>query len=129
MAEPNTQAAGRRRRVLVIEDNVLAAETLREALQLANCDVEIVHTGSDAIAWAPTFVPDVVLCDIGLPDMDGYEVARRLRADERLRSAVLVALTGHARPEDEQRARDAGFDRHVAKPLSLKKLEQLMVTL
>jgi two-component system, chemotaxis family, CheB/CheR fusion protein len=119
-------AAGRGRRVLVIEDNRLAADTLCEALEMGNCTVDVAHTGSDGLAKAQSLPPDVVLCDVSLPDTDGYQLARKFRADERLRGAFLVAVTGHALSEDEQKARDAGFDRHVAKPLSLKKLEQLM---
>jgi CheY-like chemotaxis protein len=112
--------------VLIIEDDRLAAETLCEALDTGRYAVDVAHTGSDGLARARTFPPDVVLCDVSLPDIDGYRVAREFRADQRLRGAFLVALTGHARPEDEQKAHDAGFDMHVAKPISLKRLEQVM---
>ena len=70
--------------------------------------------------------PEVVICDIGLPGMDGYAVARAFRARDGLRYKYLVALSGYAQPEDLQRARDAGFDQHLAKPTSLDKLEQLL---
>jgi CheY-like chemotaxis protein len=113
-------------RVLVIEDNVLAAETMREALEIGGHTVDVAHTGSGGVAMALAVFPDVVFCDVSLPDIDGLEVARALRSDERLRAAFLVAVTGHALPSDEKKALDAGFDRYVAKPLSLKRLEQVM---
>jgi len=113
-------------RVLVIEDSRLAAEAMRDALELGSHTVDVARTGSEGIDKARSFLPDVVLCDVGLPDMDGYQVARTLRADRRLCSAFLVALTGHTLHKDEIAAAEAGFDRHVAKPLGLRKLEQLM---
>jgi PAS domain S-box-containing protein len=120
------RAATNRRRVFIIEDNIDAADSLREALEFGEHQVEVVYNGSDAIAMARKFRPDVVLCDIGLPGMDGYEVARAFRSDETLKSACLVALTGYALPEDLQRAAEAGFDRHVAKPPNLQVLEQIL---
>ncbi len=117
---------GRSRRVLVVEDNPDAAESLREVIELAGHAVEVAATGAEAIARARLFRPDVVLCDIGLPGMDGYEVAQAMRADPELRDAVLVALTGYAAPEDMARTRRAGFDMHVAKPPSLEKLEEAL---
>jgi CheY-like chemotaxis protein len=70
--------------------------------------------------------PDIILCDVGLPAMDGYAVAQAVRADERLRQAYLVALSGYALPEDLQRAADAGFDTHLAKPASVEKLQAVL---
>jgi len=115
-----------RRRVLVIEDNVDAAESLRDALVLAGHEVEVAYRGADGIARAREWGPQVVLCDIGLPDMEGHEVARAFRADSALRAVQLVALTGYALPEDRQRALDAGFDDHLAKPPSMGRLEELL---
>jgi two-component system CheB/CheR fusion protein len=114
------------RRVLIIEDNVDAADSLKEALELDRHEVVLAYDGPEGIAKAREFKPDVVLCDIGLPGMSGYEVAKALRADETLRSARLVALTGYAQPEDLQRATESGFDGHVGKPPSLDKLEEVM---
>jgi two-component system, chemotaxis family, CheB/CheR fusion protein len=114
------------RRVLVIEDNVDAAESLREVLELDDNTVEIAFSGSEGINKAPAFGPDVVLCDIGLPGMDGYEVARIMRKNPALRATRLVALTGHAAPEDIAKAHDAGFDAHIAKPPSPEKLEEVL---
>jgi PAS domain S-box-containing protein len=115
-----------RRRVLVVEDNADAAQSLREVLELGGHDVAVAHTGPEGVAQARSFRPDVVLCDIGLPGMDGYAVARAFRADEALREVHLVALSGYALPEDRQRAADAGFERHLPKPPSLEALEEVL---
>ncbi|WP_170229901.1 PAS domain S-box protein [Polyangium fumosum] len=114
------------RRVLVIEDNVDAAETLRDALGMGDHVVEVAFAGPEGIEKARRFEPDVVLCDIGLPGMDGYGVARTIRADPKLRSVYLVALSGYALQEDVERSRQAGFDRHMAKPPSLSALEKML---
>jgi two-component system CheB/CheR fusion protein len=115
--------------VLVIEDNVDAADSLRDALELGGHEVTVAYNGPDGIARAHDVKPEVVLCDIGLPGMDGYEVARTLRRDATLEGAHLVALTGYAQPEDLKRATDAGFQGHLAKPPSLDKLEDLLGSL
>jgi two-component system CheB/CheR fusion protein len=117
---------GAPRRVLIIEDNDDAAETLREALELLEHVVEVAYNGPDGIAKARAFHPDVVLCDIGLPEMDGYEVARRLRADPELGHVALVAVSGYAQPEDVAMALEAGFDTHLAKPPSIDTLERAL---
>lgn len=116
------------RRVLVIEDNLDAADTLRDALELSDHQVEVAHEGPEGIAKARQFKPDVVLCDIGLPGMDGYAVARELRADAAFKDVLLVALTGYTLSEDLRRASDAGFERHLAKPPSLDQLEELLAS-
>ena len=120
---------GRSRRVLIIEDNTDAAESLREVLEFSAHIVEIANNGHDGLAKARKFKPDIVLCDIGLPGMDGFAVARAFRADESLKKIALVALSGYALPEDQQHAAEAGFQRHLAKPPSLEKLEQLLAEL
>jgi two-component system CheB/CheR fusion protein len=114
--------------VLVVEDNLDAAETLREMLLLWDQDVEIAHDGHRGLERARAFRPDVVLCDIGLPGMDGYAVARALRADPALASAYLVAVTGYASPEDARRAAGAGFDLHLGKPVAIEVLEEVLAT-
>lgn len=114
-----------RRRVLVIEDNADAAQSLREALELGGHEVAVAADGPAGVARAQQLRPDVVLCDIGLPGMDGFEVARALRADPALARTVLVALSGYAQPSDRRRAAEAGFDRHLAKPSSLDQIEEL----
>jgi two-component system CheB/CheR fusion protein len=114
------------RRILVIEDNFDAAESLRDALDMSGHQVQIAHEGRRALDLARQFVPEVVLCDIGLPGMDGLAIARAFRADPALRSAHLVALSGHALPEDRRRSALAGFDRHLGKPVDLENLEQVL---
>jgi CheY-like chemotaxis protein len=116
----------RARRVLVIEDNIDSAETLREALQLGGHSVKVAVTGAEGLEQARAFKPEVVLCDIGLPGMDGYDVARAMRADPELRRMGLVALTGYAAPEDVSLARQAGFDAHLAKPPTIEMLDGVL---
>ena len=125
-AAPPAAPAHARRRVLVIEDNIDAAELLAAALRRRNHEVAVAHHSREGIKKAREFQPDVVLCDIGLPEMNGYEVARAFRADAALEGTVLVALTGYAGSEDEQRAAEAGFDFHLAKPTPLHELETLI---
>ncbi|WP_318653880.1 response regulator [Anaeromyxobacter oryzae] len=108
--------------VLVVEDNVDAAQTIAEVLELEGHRVHVATDGRSGLARARELRPDVILCDLGLPDLDGCEVARRLRADVALRSIRLVALSGYAQPEDRRRAREAGFDAHLAKPVSVAEL-------
>jgi signal transduction histidine kinase/CheY-like chemotaxis protein len=110
-------------RVLVIEDNRDAAATLREALQLEGMAVTVAHDGQAGVAVARQTRPDVVICDIGLPGtLDGYGVARAIREDPALARTPLVALTGYARAEDRDRAREAGFDVHFGKPTVVEDL-------
>jgi len=127
-AQPPAPEAAHRR-VLVIEDNADAAESLCSVLTLHGHTVAIASNGSEGIEVARTFKPDVVLCDIGLPEMNGYEVARAIRADPTLGTLPLVALTGYASPEDVGTAREAGFDRHVAKPLTVEVVERVIADL
>jgi len=126
-AAANRIATGRR--VLIIEDNVDAATSLREVLELDSHQVAVAHDGPAGLAMASDFHPEVVLCDIGLPGMNGYDVARAFRADEALKRTFLVALSGYALPEDLQHAAEAGFERHLAKPLGLQALQDLLSSL
>jgi two-component system CheB/CheR fusion protein len=118
--------AGSARRVLIIEDNLDAAVSLKEALEMGEHVVEVAFTGPEGIEKARSFRPEVVLCDIGLPGMDGYELARRMRSEPSLRSIPLVALSGYASAEDVEMAMAAGFDRHLAKPPGLEQLERTL---
>jgi len=88
-------------------------------------EVQVCHDGQAALATAAEFQPEVVLLDIGLPGMDGYEVARHLRAQPKMEGALIVALTGYGKEEDVQRSRDAGFDHHIVKPADLALLSKL----
>jgi len=121
-----TQPEAGSRRVLIIEDNVDAADSLREVLEFGQHVVEVAYNGPDGLTKARQFRPEIVLCDIGLPGMDGFEVARAFRADETLRGIFLVALSGYALPEDLQRAWEAGFAKHLAKPPTMEKIEDLL---
>jgi signal transduction histidine kinase len=108
--------AGTRCRVLVVDDNHDAAEAAAVFLSLAGHEVKAVGDGLEALASAPVFAPDVVVLDIGLPGMDGYEVARRLRLVPETSGSLLVALTGYGQQGDRERAESAGFDHHLTKP-------------
>jgi len=112
--------------VLVVEDNADAAFTLAELVRLWGYEVEVVHDGPAAVEVAPRYRPRVVLLDIGLPGMDGYEVARRLRAAPETRGALLVAATGYGQESDRARSREAGFDHHLVKPVDLDRLRRLI---
>jgi PAS domain S-box-containing protein len=114
------------RRVLLIEDNEDAASTLREVLELDAHVVEVASSGPEGLEKARAFRPDVVLCDLGLPEMDGYEVARSMRSDPGTAGVGLIALSGYAQPEDVEKARQAGFDAHLAKPATVESLERTM---
>jgi CheY-like chemotaxis protein len=119
-------ARARPTRVLIVEDNRDFAESLRMLLVLSGHEVEDAPNGPVGIEKAHAFKPDVVLCDIGLPGMSGYEVARTIRADPTLSSTILVAVTGYALPQDRRSAAEAGFDQHLSKPLSAEQLEAVV---
>ena len=120
------QAPSQPRRVLIIEDNRDAADSLREVLDLFNHSAMVAYSGDEGLKKVRAHRPDVVLCDIGLPGMDGHEVARAIRADASLSATTLVALTGYAAPEDLARSQEAGFDYHLAKPPSIEAIEQVL---
>lgn len=124
-AAPREQARGHR--VLVVDDNKDAAETLGMLLELGGNEVQRAHNGPDALAACDSFLPDIVILDIGLPCMSGYEVARSLRAHPRHCHATLVALTGWGTEEDRNRARRAGFDHHLTKPFDFEKMEEVLM--
>ena len=105
-----------RLRVLVVEDNVDAAESLRRLLRLHGHEVSVAVNGLDGVAEAKRSHPDAVVCDIGLPGMDGYAVASALRGDPETARARLIAVTGYGRAEDRARALSSGFDEHIVKP-------------
>jgi signal transduction histidine kinase len=106
-----------RRRILVADDNIDAVESLALLLQLAGHDVRVAHDGIETLAVANEFEPEVVLLDLGMPKMDGYETARRLRQESWGRNATLVALTGWGQQRDRERTAEAGFDVHLVKPI------------
>ncbi|HJT75642.1 MAG TPA: ATP-binding protein, partial [Gemmataceae bacterium] len=120
------RAPGVPRRVLVVDDNVDAAESVALLLRTRGHEVRTAHDGAAALQAAEAFRPEVVLLDIGLPRMDGYEVARRLRDQVGLHEALLVALTGYGRDEDRRRAEEAGFDAHLVKPADPAALQAVL---
>jgi two-component system CheB/CheR fusion protein len=117
-----TPTAGRRR-VLVIEDDPDVLDSLRAALEIDDFEVQVAQAGAEGLEMARRFRPDVVLCDIGLPEMNGYEVARAFRSDPELRSTFLVALSGYAQAPDVAHAQEAGFDEHLPKPTTLRSVQ------
>jgi CheY-like chemotaxis protein len=110
-------------RILIAEDNADLAESMAMLLRLEGHEVRIAYDGPSALDVADEFGPDAALLDIGLPGMDGYELARKLRARHYGRGLLLVAVTGYGQPEDHARAGEAGFDIHLVKPLDPHILE------
>jgi len=116
------------RRILVVEDNPDAAATMRDFLELSGHEVELASSGADGVRAARRFHPEVVLCDLGLPGMTGFEVAVQLRRDPETASAQLIAVTGYGRDEDRRRSKEAGFDLHLTKPVDPAQLRRLLKT-
>jgi CheY-like chemotaxis protein len=121
-AEP----AARTLQVLVVDDNVDAVRILHMLVQESGHRVRMAHTGPAALKAALDDRPDVILLDIGLPLLDGYEVAKRIRQEPRLRDTVLVAVTGYEREADRQRSQQAGFDHHLVKPADFRKVREIL---
>jgi CheY-like chemotaxis protein len=124
-----TQFKSPPRRVLIVDDNEDSANSLAMILRLGGHETASVYTAADALSRATAFKPDVVLLDIGLPGMDGYEVAQQMRELPGLRDIRLVAVTGYGRSEDRLRAREAGFDDHLVKPVEFTALERTLAGL
>jgi signal transduction histidine kinase/CheY-like chemotaxis protein len=118
-----------RRRILVVDDNRDSAQSLAILLRLLGNEVATAHDGPTALQAAEQFRPEVALLDIGLPGMDGYELARRLRALPQLRQLRLAALTGYGSAEDRRRSQEAGFDEHLVKPVEMETLHALLADL
>jgi signal transduction histidine kinase/ActR/RegA family two-component response regulator len=125
-AEP---AAGQPMRLLVVDDNQDGAESLALMLRLWGHEVSLAYDGTTALKKVQAEQPDVVLLDIGLPGMDGYEVARRVRQQPELERIALVAMTGYGQDEDRRRSSEVGFDDHLVKPVDVTALERLLRTL
>jgi two-component system, chemotaxis family, CheB/CheR fusion protein len=115
-------------RILVVDDNADAAESLTALLRVWGHDVQVVHDGAAALDVAAVFVPSIVVLDIGMPGMDGYDVARRLRRMPGLEHALLIALTGFGGDQDRERAKQAGFDRHITKPVDPAVLQTVIAS-
>ncbi|MGH8728386.1 MAG: chemotaxis protein CheB [Burkholderiales bacterium] len=114
------------RRILVVDDNVDAAESLHTLLSMDGHDVRTAHDGPAALEAAAAFQPEVVVLDIGLPGMNGYEVARRLRWQPGFAETVLIALTGYGQTEDRRLANEAGIDHHLTKPANIDAINELL---
>ncbi|WP_435008181.1 response regulator [Tundrisphaera lichenicola] len=114
-------------RVLVVDDNLASASALADLLQMSGYDVDLVHEGREAIAAARLRRPEVVLLDIGLPGMDGYQVAEQLRSEEPTKRATIIAITGYGEEQAIRRSREAGFDHHLVKPVDYQSLLDLMI--
>jgi CheY-like chemotaxis protein len=113
--EPTTPGS----RILVVDDNEDAADSVAIMLRLSGHDVQVAYSGQTALSTAVEYQPNIVLLDIGLPEIDGYEIARRLRQRPQLKDAWLIALTGYGQDSDRQRSHEAGFDHHLVKPVDM----------
>ncbi|HEX2491388.1 MAG TPA: PAS domain S-box protein [Blastocatellia bacterium] len=116
-------------RVLVVEDNIDSAEMMAFVLRFGGHETQMAHNGPDALDAARAFKPQVVLCDIGLPGMNGYDVAARLREQPAFNQTLLIALTGYGEEEAHLRAKEAGFDHHLVKPVKPDALDSLLASL
>jgi CheY-like chemotaxis protein len=124
-AENEPRPASAALRILVVDDNQDSAESMAMFLRIIGHEVHTAHDGLAAVTAAEAFQPGVILLDIGLPKLNGYEVAHRIRA-HRGNEVVLIALTGWGQEEDRRRSREAGFDHHLTKPVDFDKLSQLL---
>jgi CheY-like chemotaxis protein len=115
-----------RYRILVVDDNRDAAESTGTMLRMMGNEVRTAHGGLQAIDEAATFRPDVILLDIGMPGLNGYDAARRIREQDWGKSMVLVALTGWGQEDDKRKALQAGFDHHFTKPVDPREIERLL---
>jgi CheY-like chemotaxis protein len=125
-SEPVQAVSSSGRRLLVVDDNQDAANSLTTLLRLQGHKVRVAHDGPAALETARDFRPEKVFLDLGMPGMDGYQVARRLRQQSGLENVRLAALTGWGQKEDRRRTAEAGFDLHLVKPIEPKVLEELV---
>ena len=133
-AEPQAPAAGdpaaaAPRRILVVDDNRDTTESMALLLELAGHETHTAFDGAEAVEAAAALRPDIILLDIGLPKLNGYEAARQIREQQSDKSLVLVALTGWGQAEDHRRSEAAGFNAHLVKPVDLAALTKLLAEL
>src|SRR5580698_10367533 len=114
-------------RVLLVDDSIEAAEAMSMLLETLGHDVRTMHDGPSTLAMVDEFAPEVVILDIGLPGMNGFEVARELRARESTRHVLMIALTGYGDASDKRQAHEAGFDHHLVKPVSFTTIENMII--
>lgn len=112
--------------VLIVDDNEDTTETAALLFGAWDHEIRVAHTGPEALQVASDFEPEVILLDIGLPEIDGYEVARRLRQDPRFKGTLMIAVSGYGSTTDQQLSREAGFDEHLTKPVDLERLNRLL---
>lgn len=125
----NTNAADRKR-VMVVDDSINAAKTMGWMFELVlGCEVQLAHNGASAIATAIKFLPHLIMLDIGMPGMTGYEVCRAMRQEPMLKDTIIVAQTGWGQKEHLQRAKEAGFDNHLVKPVTLEAIQEVLASL
>jgi two-component system CheB/CheR fusion protein len=122
---PTSEPPPSGRRILVIEDNHDLADTMRLLLELAGHEVAVAYDGRSGLALAREFAPDVLFCDIGLPGLDGWELARSLRRERDWDGRLMVAVSGYGREEDRRTSLSAGFDMHLVKPVDPAHLNEL----
>lgn len=116
-------------KILVVDDNVDAADSLSLLLQLSGHELTVAHDGAEALRLLEQDVPDMILLDIGLPGMNGYEVARRVRELPALAQTRLIAMTGYGQESDKEAAAAAGFDAHLVKPVDYEMLTRMIEAL
>ena len=112
--------------MLVVDDNEDGANSLAMLIEMSGHEIRIAHDGPEALDAARQFKPEVVFLDIGLPTMDGYEVARRMREQPSLAGAILVALTGWGSEDHKRQSKEAGFDFHLTKPVEVTAIEEIL---
>ena len=110
-------------RVLIVDDYEDSAKLIAKLMNRHGYETHTHGTGRDVVDVAGAFKPHVILCDIGLPDVDGYQVARRIKGHEELRSTLLIAVTGYVEESDRRASLEAGFDAHLAKPIDIQRLK------
>jgi CheY-like chemotaxis protein len=115
-----------RHRILIADDNIDSATTLGQLLEMLGNDVSIAHDGLQAVEEAERFRPDIILLDIGMPKLNGYDACGRIRKQPWSKNALLVALTGWGQDDDKRRSREAGFDVHLVKPVDFGALKKLL---
>ncbi|GGC05110.1 response regulator [Dyadobacter sediminis] len=126
MLTPQIKEKSEGRRILVIDDNHDAADTLAMMLRLTGNDVKTCYSGLDGIAAAESFQPVAIMLDIGMPEVNGYETCRIIREKEWGKSIAIIALTGYGQQEDIQKSKESGFNAHLVKPLHLPDLTKLL---
>ncbi len=129
LVRQSTREPGPKRRLLVVDDNKDAAESMSMLLEMWGYEVAFAYDGPSALETARQWQPEAVFLDIGLPGMDGYEVAARLRALPQTKDAVLIAITGYGQEDDRLRSRRAGIDHHLVKPVAPDALRSLIDSL